>query len=82
MLYTNSMNITSRQSQIRTIKQGDKNFHIIDGMVMAPRAGFEISKNCPKEYRSILITALNAGWVKPVANVTERELLFMGLTNN
>ena len=82
MLYTYSMNITSCKSQIRTLKQGDKNFTIIDGMVMAPRAGFEISNNCPKEYRSILITALNAGWVKPIAHVTERELIFMGLTNN
>jgi hypothetical protein len=76
------MNITSCQSQIRTIKPGDKNFIIIDGFTHANRAGFEISNNCPKEYRSILITALNAGWVKPIANVTERELLFMGLTNN
>jgi hypothetical protein len=76
------MNITSRKSQIRTLKQGDKNFRIIDGMVTAPRAGFEISNNCPKEYQSILITALNAGWIKPIANITERELIFMGLTNN
>jgi len=76
------MNITCRQSQIRTIKPGDKNFIITDRFTQANRAGFEISNNCPKEYRSILITALNAGWVKPIANVTERELLFMGLTNN
>jgi len=82
MLYTYSMNITPRKSQIRTLKQGDKNFTIIDGIVVTPRAGFEISNNCPAEYKSIFITAINAGWLKPVANVTEREFIFMGLTNN
>jgi hypothetical protein len=49
---------------------------------MTPRAGFEISNNCPAEYKSIFITAINAGWLKPVANLTERELIFMGLTND
>jgi hypothetical protein len=72
----------TRKSQIRTLKQGDNNFTIIDGVMTAPRAGFEISNNCPAEYKSIFITAINAGWIKPVANVTERELIFMGLTNN
>jgi hypothetical protein len=72
----------TRKSQIRTLKQGDNNFTIIDGVMIAPRAGFEISNNCPAEYKSIFITAINAGWIKPVANVTERELIFMGLTNN
>ena len=70
------------QSQIRTLRPGDPNFQIIDGLTMASRAGFEISNSCPKEYKSILITAINAGWIKPVANLTERELIFMGLTND
>ena len=82
MLYTYSMNITFRQSQIRTIRPGDRNFTLTDGFTQANRAGFEISNNCPAEYKSIFITAIKAGWLKPVANVTERELIFMGLTNN
>jgi len=76
------MNITSCQSQIRTIRPGDKNFTITDGLVVTNRAGFEVGTNCPKEYRSVLTMALNAGWIKPIAYVTEREMLFMGLTNN
>jgi hypothetical protein len=70
------------QSQIRTLRPGDRNFQIIDGLTMTSRAGFEISNSCPKEYKSILITAINAGWIKPVANLTERELIFMGLTDD
>jgi hypothetical protein len=47
---------------------------LFDGMRMSPRAGFEISNSCPKEYTSILITAINAGWIKPIANVYGKEL--------
>lgn len=74
------MNISTRQSQIRKIERNDPRFMIYDQFVTVPRAGFEISKSCPNEYRSILLQAVNAGWIKPVAHVTERELIFMGLT--
>ena len=76
------MNITSRQSQIRTIKPGDKNFTITDGFTQANRAGLEISQRCPENYKDLILECIQHGWLKPVANVTERELLFMGLTNN
>jgi len=76
------MNITSRQSQIRTIKPGDKNFVITDGFTQANRAGLEISQRCPENYKDLILECIQHGWLKPVANVTERELLFMGLTNN
>ena len=74
------MNISTRQSQIRRIDRTDPRFMIHDTFVMVPRAGFEISKSCPGEYKSILMQAVNAGWIKPVAHVTERELIFMGLS--
>jgi hypothetical protein len=50
--------------------------------MQAPRAGFEINQGCPKEYKMIINECILHGWLKPVANVTERELLFMGLTKN
>lgn len=76
------MNITTRQSKIRKIDQRDPRFIIEDGFTLTPRAGFEISKSCPNEYRSVLLQAVKAGWIKPVAHVTERELLFIGLAND
>lgn len=74
------MNITTRQTRIRTLKQGDPRFQINDGLVVAPRAGFEISQSCPREYKMIISTCIANGWLKPVAQVTERELLFLGLS--
>lgn len=75
------MNITTHQSQIRTIKQSDPRFQIKDGFLMAQRAGFEISNQCPTNYRKVIAECINYGWLTPVAHVTERELLFMGLSD-
>jgi hypothetical protein len=49
--------------------------------MQAPRAGFEINQSCPKEYKIIINECIRNGWLKPVANVTERELIFMGLSD-
>lgn len=73
-------NVKSHQSRIRSIRQNDPRFMIQDTFVIVPRAGFEINQQCPKEYRDIIAQCINNGWLKPVAHVTERELIFMGLT--
>ena len=74
------MTYTLHQSQIRTLKPGDPNFVITNGLVQTNRAGIEISQRCPSNYASLIAECLNHGWIKPVAHVTERELLFMGLS--
>jgi hypothetical protein len=76
------MNFTTHHSQTRTLKQSDPRFHIHDKFTVTPRAGFEISQQCPREYRLIIAECISNGWLKPVAHVTERELLFMGLAND
>jgi len=68
------LKFTTQQSNIKTIRQGDPKFMLQDGLITCPRAGFEISQNCPAEYKSIFITAINAGWLKPVAHVYGKEL--------
>jgi hypothetical protein len=74
------MTYTVYQSQVRTIRQEDPNFIIQDGLTITPRAGFEISNTCPRQYKSMIMEAMKNGWLQPVANVTERELIFTGLT--
>lgn len=74
------MNITTRQSKIRKLDKSDPRFIIYDTYVMVPRAGFEISRSMPNSYKQIVTECINNDWLKPVAHVTERELIFMGLT--
>lgn len=66
----------SRTSQvnIRTVRQGDDKWLLKDGIVVCPRAGFEFSDRCPKEYKQILIQAIEYGYIKPVAHVYGKEL--------
>lgn len=75
------MTFKVHQSQIRTIRQDDPRFQIQDRYVIATRAGFEISQGCPVEYKLVLQECINNGWLKPVAHMTERELLISGLSN-
>jgi hypothetical protein len=76
------MKITTHRSQIRTITQHDPRFRIVDKFTTCSRAGFEISKQCPREYGLILTECIDRGWIQPVAYMTERELLISGLTND
>jgi hypothetical protein len=63
-------------SRVKTIRQGETDFMLRDGIVSCPRAGFEISTRCPKEYRQILMQAMSHGWIKPVAHVMDSELMW------
>ena len=75
------MNITAHQGQIRTLRQDDPRFIIKDKFVVSPRAGFEISQDCPRSHRLVILEAIKNEWLLPIANITERELIFMGLTD-
>jgi hypothetical protein len=63
-----------RTTKVRTIRQGDPKFMLDDGIVTCPRAGFEISRRCPENYRSLIQECINHGWLKPVAHVYGKEL--------
>lgn len=75
------MNISAHRSSIKTIHQSDPRFLISDGLVVSPRAGFEVTLGCPKEYRAIIAECIDRGWLKAIANISERELLFIGLSD-
>ena len=69
-------------SRIKTIRWGEADFMLQDGIVSCPRAGFEISKSCPKEYRQILMQSMSHGWIKPVAHMMDSELMWDRLSEN
>lgn len=73
------MKITSHKSQIRCIRKEDPNFMMSSGIMLTPRAGFELHLEIPKEYRMIINECLNNGWLKPVAYMTEKEYMLSGL---
>lgn len=66
-------------SKTKTIRPNEPGFQIIDGVVMTPRAGFEISQRCPENYKALILECIKYGWLKPVATVKEEEYLWMCL---
>jgi hypothetical protein len=72
--------ITYEETKIHTIKPGDKNFQIQGKFTIANRAGIEIDAKCPAQYKQIIAECYNRGWLQPVANLTDREMIFIGLS--
>ncbi len=70
------MTFKAERSNLRTIKKGDPKFMLTDGLIVAPRAGFEISQRCPDNYKSLIMECIEHGWLKPVATVKDTELFW------
>jgi len=75
------MDIKLHESKVKSIRAGDQRFMIQDGFASYPRAMLHVLPECPIEYSLVIQKCFNNGWIKPVAHVTERELIFMGLAN-
>lgn len=66
--------------EIKTIRQGEANFMLSDGMIMYPRAMIHITPNCPGHLRDAINTAVASGYVKCVAHVQGKELTWEAMT--
>lgn len=73
------MTFTEHKSQVHSIRQDDPEFKIADGFAVYPRAMVHILPECPRDLRNQINFAIAKGYVKMVANITERERIFMGL---
>lgn len=56
------------------MRPSDREFLLKDGMILAPRAGVEVSEKCPREYRLILKECMDRGWLTPIATMYDYEL--------
>jgi hypothetical protein len=70
----------SEPTKIKIIRQGDPDWIIADGFMMAPRAGLEICGTCPYEYKLIITECMNKGWLRPIAYQHLHEDLIEKLT--
>lgn len=68
--------------KIKDIKPGDKMFKINNGFMAYDRASIYIDPKCPSHIANLIAQAYDAGYIKPVAHVTEKEYVLMGLADN
>jgi len=71
---------SSKPTKIKTIRPGDPDFIIVDGFMVADRAGFEISSSMPYEYKLIIYECLKNKWLLPVAHQPVHEHFMEELT--
>jgi len=67
------MTFTTTDKTIKTIRKDDPDYIIDNGIIMSPRAGFEISNDCPRQYKLMITEAIKNGWLKPVAYIKQSE---------
>lgn len=73
-------NINTSTCDIKTIRQGDPNFSITDGMISYPRAMMHVLPECPSHIRQYIEWAHDNGYIKMVAHVKGKELTWETLT--
>lgn len=74
------MTFITHKSIVRTIREGDPDFKIVDGMTIVPRAMLHVLPECPAEFKRIIGICANNGWLKSVAHVKDYELMMDRLT--
>ncbi len=74
------MNI--KKHDIRTIRQGDPNFVLTDGIAQYPRAMLHILPDCPTHIKEHVHWAYENGYIKCVAHVQGKELTWEKLIND
>jgi hypothetical protein len=62
----------ARPHKTLTSKDADFKFSP-NGITIVPRASFEVSKECPREYKLIIAECISNGWLKPVAHMRDTE---------
>lgn len=64
------------QNKVRTVRQGDADFKITDGMVVYPRAMLHVTLECPHNIAEMISLASKNGWLKCVANMYDSERMW------
>ena len=58
----------------KTLRAKDADFTFSpNGLTLVPRASFEVSKECPREYKLIIAECIGNGWLRPVAHMRDTE---------
>ncbi len=63
-----------KKREVKSIRQGDNDFMLNDGLVMYPRAMIHILPECPSNVRHYIQWAISEGYLKTVAHVYGKDL--------
>ena len=66
----------TRPTHCRRLTPTDADFRFNDGITVVSRAGIEIAKDCPSNIVQHIEWAVAMGYVRPIAFIPDRELLW------
>jgi hypothetical protein len=67
--------------KFKTYTKKDPEFHFSpDNIMLVPRASFQLSDQCPREYKLIIAECIGNGWLMPVAHQPVYEQFMEELT--
>ena len=75
------MTYTVHKPTTRRIYRGQAGFFMQDGVKLVPRAEIVVLEQCPTNIRDMLQYYIAKGYVQPVANVRDEELVWEKLTS-
>ena len=70
------MSYKIHESTTRRLFRGQPGFHMTDGVKLVPRAEIVVLKECPTNMIDMLNYAIAKGYIQPVANVRDDELVW------
>lgn len=70
------MTYTVHQSTTKRLYRGQDGFHMQDGVKLVPRAEIVVLKECPTNMADMINYAIAKGYIQPVANVRDQELVW------
>jgi hypothetical protein len=76
-----TITLDTNNTQVRKLTPKDEDFCIISGYAYYPRAVIAVNDNCPREYRSMIMTAMSKGWISAEAWVKDSEYMWEKLTD-
>jgi hypothetical protein len=76
------MTYTIHKPTTKRLFRGEPGFNMVDGVKVVPRAEIVVLKECPTNMVDMLNYAIAKGYIQPVANVRDEELVWEKLTDN
>ncbi len=75
-----AINYSTLPSNVRSIKQGEGEFYITDGLMVHSRAELKFAPDCPTDVAAAIIDAFRNNHVHLIANVYDKELMWQTLS--
>ena len=75
------MTYTVQKSTTKRLFRGQDGFFMQDGIRLVPRAEIVVLKECPTNMVDMLNYVIAKGYLQPVANVRDEELVWDKLTS-